>query len=485
MASRSNGTDVERASRASDGMLPYMTEQKSTPDFRSVLASVGHDGRRRWIYAHIVSGLWRTLRGWVALLMIGIYCALPFITIGGKPMLLIDLPGRRYVIAGASFGPQDLWYLLLFVLLGVVLTLLTVALVGRFFCGWLCPHNIFLEVVYRPLEALFEGPAHRRALHDRNGSPGLWWRKGLKWTTWIVVTAALANSMTAIFTGTADFHWGLIVNPVDHPGALILFAVFFGLVLINFAWFREQMCTIFCPYGRLQSVMLDPHSLVVAYDPRRGEPRGKPGRINTGDCVDCGLCVKVCPTGIDIRNGNQMECIHCAACVDACDTVMIKLDRPTGLIAYRSESELAGGKRQVVRPRTVLYGVVLVALLGVIGWSLAHRDVLIITQLRSSPPAVAFVDEAGTEQVRQVHPLKLTNRSDEPLTVTMSLPPDLGARIRLADERIVLAPGQATEITVIIDVPKSRFAGKDLRVDLVVSAGQDQHSTLPITLHCP
>lgn len=461
------------------------TENPPKADFRSVLASVDSQGRRRWLYVHTMRGFWRRARGIVAAVLIAFYLAMPFVTVGGKPLLLIDLPGRHYVVAGFTFGPQDLWYLLLFLLLGIVLTLLTVALVGRFFCGWICPHNIFLEMVYRPLEALFEGQAHRRMKNDRVGGPQVWLRKAAKWAVWILITGALANTMTAVFVGTSDFRWGLIVDPIAHPSAIIFFVVFFSLTLFNFAWFREQTCTIVCPYGRLQSVMLDPHSLVVAYDPRRGEPRGKPGKIGTGDCVDCGLCVKVCPTGIDIRNGNQLECIHCAACVDACDSVMDKLARPRGLIGYRAESELAGGKRRILRPRTVLYGAVLIALFVTIAWSLATRETVTATLLRSGSMPAPFRDEAGVETVRQALPLALFNRSEAPITVTLALPPELGARLRLPQERIELLPGRRTELTPIVDVPRARFGDHDLRVMLQIHHDGDGRIELPVTLRRP
>jgi cytochrome c oxidase accessory protein FixG len=321
--------------------------------------------------------------------------------------------------------------------------------------------------------------------NDRDGGPGVWLRKAGKWATWILITGALANTMTAVFVGTGDFRWGLIVDPVAHPTAIIFFAAFFSLTLFNFAWFREQTCTIVCPYGRLQSVMLDPHSLVVAYDAKRGEPRGKPGKIGTGDCVDCGLCVKVCPTGIDIRNGNQLECIHCAACVDACDSVMDKLNRPLGLIGYRAESELAGGRRRILRPRTILYAVVLLALSTITAWSLATRSTVIATLLRSGSMPASFRDEQGVEMVRQALPLALLSRDDQPLTVTLVLPPELGARLILAQERIELQPGKRLELTPIVDVPRANFGDHDLRSVLEIRHGADGRLDLPVTLRRP
>ncbi|MBA3938043.1 MAG: 4Fe-4S binding protein, partial [Planctomycetes bacterium] len=253
-----------------------MALQSRPDDFRSVLASVDSQGRRQWLYVHAIGGVWRRRRALVAVVLIGFFLALPHVTVGGMPALLIDIPQRRFTIAGHIFWPQDFIYLLLFVLIAIVATALTVALVGRFFCGWLCPHNVFLEMVYRPLERLAEGVAVKRRRRDQDGGDASRVvRKAVKWVAFLAVTVVLANTMTALFTGVEAFRWGFVLDVAAHPDAAIFWALFAGAVLFNFAWFREQTCTIVCPYGRLQSAMLDPHSLVPAYDPRRGEPRGK------------------------------------------------------------------------------------------------------------------------------------------------------------------------------------------------------------------
>ncbi len=454
----------------------------NSSDFRSVMASVDSNGRRQWLHVHLVMGVWRLRRIVLAVGLIGFYLALPCLTIGGKPALLLDIPKRQFIVAGQMFWPQDFSYLLILVLIFVVGTALLVALVGRFFCGWLCPHNVFLETIYRPLERLFEGPAVKRLNRARGKIAGSW-RKLLSWTGYTLVSALLAATATMLFTGTQAFSYGIILDVVAHPNAAIFYGISIGLILFNFAWFREQTCTIVCPYGRLQAAMLDQHSLVVAYDPKRGEPRGKPSEV-TGDCVDCGLCVKVCPTGIDIRNGSQMECIHCTACIDACDSVMIKLDRPINLIGFRSENELAGGKHRFFRLRTVLYSVVLAALLAVFVIRIALRED-IQTVVLPSGFLPAKVELAGTTVIHQTIKLSLINRTGEPRTATLHLPAELGAIITMSSTIIELPPNQRVEILASIDVPLTRYVADRIETSLTIREASGVEHVVDISLRKP
>ena len=454
----------------------------NSSDFRSVMASVDSSGRRQWLHIHLVMGIWRVRRILLAVGLIGFYLALPFLTIGGKPALLLDIPKRQFIVAGQMFWPQDFSYLLILILIFVVGTALLVALVGRFFCGWLCPHNVFLEMIYRPLERLFEGPAVKRLNRARGKIAGSW-RKLLSWTGYLLVSMLLAATATMVFVGPQAFSYGIILDVVAHPSAAIFYGISVGLILFNFAWFREQTCTIVCPYGRLQAAMLDPHSLVVAYDPKRGEPRGKPSEV-TGDCVDCGLCVKVCPTGIDIRNGSQMECIHCTACIDACDSVMIKLDRPINLIGFRSENELSGGKRRIFRLRTVLYSVALAALLAVFVIRIALRED-IQTVVLPSGFLPAKVELAGTTVIHQTIKLSLINRTGEPRTATLHLPAELGATITMQSNDISLPPNYRVEVLASIDVPLTRYVGDRIETTLTIRESSGVEHVVELSLRKP
>jgi cytochrome c oxidase accessory protein FixG len=478
----------------------------SVDDFRSVMASVDRQGRRRWLHVHLLAGAWRRRRQALALALIGGFLLLPHLSRAGLPMLLIDIPHRRYVVAGQVFWPQDLSYLLLFVLIAIIGTLLAVALAGRVFCGWLCPHNLLLELVYRPLERLLEGPAHRRARQDRGPrTVALALRKAAKWTAYLALSVGLAATCTALFTGPQAFAWGVLIDAGEHPAAATFQALLSAAILFDFAWFREQTCTIVCPYGRLQSAMLDPHSLVPAYDARRGEPRGKPAAraapaaaaaapialdgpapaLARGDCVDCGLCVSVCPTGIDIRNGSQLECIHCAACIDACDGVMARLGRAKGLIAYRSENQLQGRPRRTLRGRTLLYAAVLLALVGISAVRIAGRSGLEAMSLRVDAMPRVELDAERREVVRQPLPLSLSNRTGEAQRLTLSLPAGLDAHLIMQYPVVELAPNQRLELTPIVDVPRGRFAAGDCATILVIASDRGSRLELPITLRAP
>jgi len=461
------------------------------PDYRSVMASVDRDGRRKWIYAAIVPGVWRRRRTIVSNLLIVFYLALPFLTIGGEPVLRFDLTQKCYVILGFTFWPQDFFFLLLGVLAFFMFTLLLVSLLGRVFCGWLCPHNVFLEGVFRRLETWWEGPAHKRRLADaKHPWPlGLVGRKLGKWMCYLLAVGAMANTATALFIGPDDFIGGIIVDPFKHPSAAVFFAVFFAVNLFNFAWFREQTCTIVCPYGRWQAAMLDADTIGVTYDFVRGEPRGKKGTV-TGDCVDCFQCVQVCPTGIDIRDGNQLECIHCTACIDACDAVMIKIDRPLGLIRYTSENAVQGKPLRLLRPRGAIYAAALSVIIVIAAVRLGARTDILTTRLRDSAAPTVELTTNGDAMVRQQIHVALLNRSRQQREVTISLPDSLDAEVFLQHPRLTLAPNERQEQTAIVRILKSRFAvgqhgRRQLSTEIVVADDRGETTRLPLQLEAP
>lgn len=450
-------------------------------DFRSVLASVDRQGRRHWLHVDLLWGAWRRRRVLLALLLISFYLAVPFLTVGGEPFLRLDLAARRYVVLGQTFRPQDMFYLLLFALLAVVGTVTMVSLLGRVFCGWLCPHNVFLEMVFRPIERLLEGPGHRRRLAAQQGRPPRV-RQFVKLLLYALVCGVLANTATAIFTGTEAFRWGLVVDPVAHPAAAVFFAFFFSLCLFNFAWFREQTCTIVCPYGRLQAALLDQDTLGVAYDARRGEPRGA-SRKNDGGCIDCFRCVAVCPTGIDIRNGNQLECIHCTACIDACDDVMDRLGQPGGLVRYASERELAGGRRRLLRPRTFLYLAVLLVLVTVAGIAVLGRAPVLAVLLRHGSESRASTDAAGAAVALQLVGFEVVNRTSKDRELSFSLPDCPAGRVLPGPARTLPSLSQQ-QVQLVLEVPLASFDGAQRVVTLAMVSG-DWQETFTITMRKP
>jgi cytochrome c oxidase accessory protein FixG len=352
----------------------------------AVLATLTREGKRRWIYPTPSPGRFLRRRTVVAWALVVLYLALPLVQVGGRPAVLLDFIHREFALFGLVFYPTDT-VLLLVLLVGVLLSvILLTALLGRVWCGWACPQTVYLEFVFRPIERLIEGREHVRKRRD--DGPLTWdkaWRKGLKLSLYTAVSLFLAHTFVAYFVG-----WTALVDMITGPPTenglfFVMMAITTGLVLFDFAYFREQMCTIACPYARMQSVLLDPESLIVAYDTSRGEPRGSrsrsalereaaTGSSALGDCIDCTACVRTCPTGIDIREGLQMECVACTQCIDACDVIMDRIDKPRGLIRYTSEREAEGLITRLVRPRTVIYGLLLALALAAFTTVLANRE---------------------------------------------------------------------------------------------------------------
>jgi cytochrome c oxidase accessory protein FixG len=306
---------------------------KRRPDLDTVY-SINADGSRNFIQPADVSGRWQVRKNLIFGLLLLFYLGMPWVEIGGKPAIHIDLPGRAAHLFGATFTNQD-FHLVFFLVsgMGFALFVLT-SLWGRVWCGYVCPQTVFMEGVIRKVERLIEGPSYARV--KRNQGP--WnldkaWRKALKHAVFIVVALGFAHAFVSYFLPIREL---LLSSPWEHRAAFLWTMFWAGVLYFDFAWFREQTCLIICPYGRLQSTLVDPDTVIIGYDARRGEPRSKRSETG-GDCVDCFRCVEVCPTGIDIRNGLQMECIGCANCIDACDEVMDRIDKPHGLVRYDSE----------------------------------------------------------------------------------------------------------------------------------------------------
>jgi len=350
------------------------TAAPSAPSLDSV-TTIRADGSHVRLQPADAPGRYRLWRRLSAAGLLGLYLALPWIHIGGYPAVLLDLAARRFHFFGRTLAAQDLWLLFFLISgLGFGLFFLT-ALLGRVWCGWACPQTVFLEHVYRRVERWIEGDAiARRRLDTAPWTGAKLARRLAKHGVFVALSLVLAHLLLAYFVSVPSLWAMMRAAPLAHGGAFLFVFGTAGVLYVNFAWFREQLCIVLCPYGRLQSALIDDHSLVIGYDTRRGEPRGKvrraagslaagagdPGQ-RVGDCVDCGRCVAVCPTGIDIRQGLQIECIGCAACIDACDAVMGRLQRPPGLIRYDSLAGLAGGVTRWLRPRTIVYSLLLLA----------------------------------------------------------------------------------------------------------------------------
>ncbi len=392
---------------------------------RETVTTITSDGSRPFLYPTEAHGRFNRLRRVSALGLIAFYLSLPWIRINGYPAAFIDVAERRFHLFGLTFAAQDLW-LLFFGISGVGFSLFFItALLGRIWCGWACPHTVFLDHVYRRIERWVEGDAvKRRMLHAGPMSASRLAKGIVKHGLYLLVSAVITHLFLAYFVSLPQV-WSMIRSaPTEHWGAFAFIGTSTGLLYFNFAWFREQLCIVLCPYGRLQSVLIDSDTLVIGYDGARGEPRaraGQPGAgagaAKPGDCVDCGRCVNVCPTGIDIRQGLQMECIGCTGCIDACDDVMKRLGRAPGLIRYDSQSGFAGGRTRWLRPRTFLYFVLLLAGAGMATWAASTVKPASIGVVRMT--GAPYIVDADT--VRNQFMLRIVNKRNALATFSVSL----------------------------------------------------------------
>jgi cytochrome c oxidase accessory protein FixG len=379
---------------------------------RDSVTTIASDGSRVFLHPASVTGRFARARTWSAYALIAFYVALPWIPINGAPAVFLDVAGRRFHLFGATLAFQDAW-LLFFVITGLAFALFYItALLGRVWCGWACPQTVFLEHVFRRVEALLEGDAvARRALDQAPWSAGKLVRRLTKHVVFFLISAGVAHLFLSYFVSLPEL-WAMMHEaPREHWSAFLFVFIASGILYFNFSWFREQLCIVICPYGRLQSALIDDHSMVIAYDAPRGEPRGKVGTPDAGACIDCRRCVQVCPTGIDIRQGLQIECVACTACIDACDEMMDKVERERGLIRYTSQVALGGGRTRWVRPRTLLYTVLLLAGVGVASWALStvRPAAMSVTRMIGAP---FFLD---ADSVRNQFMVRIVNKQGVPV----------------------------------------------------------------------
>ncbi len=356
--------------------------------FRDSLGTVQEDGKRNWIYPKKVSGKFYRWRSYLSWVLLAILFAGPFIQVDGRPYMLFNIFERKFIIFGAAFWPQDTHLLIFLLLIFFIFIILFTAVFGRVFCGWACPQTLFMEMVFRKIEYLIEGDANQqRKLNVMPWNSEKIWKKSLKMTIFTLISLLISHTVMAYLIGLDQVIEIVSQPPSAHMAGFIGLMAFTGIFLFVFSWFREQACIVVCPYGRLQGVLLDANSINVTYDHVRGEPRGmiRKNQVEDtpkGDCIDCTLCVQVCPTGIDIRNGVQMECVNCTACIDVCDEVMEKVDRPKGLIRYASDNSVLSQTQKLMTTRTKIYSLLLVILIGAFVALITTRDDLGATVTR-------------------------------------------------------------------------------------------------------
>jgi len=432
--------------------------------FRDSIGTIDESGSRNFIYPKKPKGKFTNYRTYVSWLLLAMLLSAPFIKVNGNQFLLFNLAERKFNIFGFPFWPQDFYLLVISVLIGVVFVIVFTIVFGRIFCGWMCPQTIFLEMVFRKIEFAIEGDRHKQIkLSKQEWNAEKIRKKGLKWFIFFIVSFLMANVFLAYFIGSDVLIQHVKEGPLVNLATFIKLLVFTGVFYFVFAWFREQACIIVCPYGRLQGVLLDNKSINVAYDYKRGESENgrKKFRKNEdrsdlghGDCIDCNQCVHVCPTGIDIRNGTQLECVNCTACIDACDEVMDKVGYDKGLIRYASEDDISKGEKFKFTGRLKFYATVLILLMGLLVSLLFVRQDVDTTLVRL--PGKMFYTEG--DNIKNVYTFKVINKTRQDIeNVELKLINHNGT-IEMIGGNVTIKDQDLAEGTIFILIPK-----KDLK----------------------
>src|SRR3989339_70341 len=450
-------------------------ENQNTPHqeeaFRDSLATVTQEGKRKWIFPKKPSGKFYTARSILSVFLLAFLFGAPFIKIGGHPLLLLNVIDRHFVIFGVPFGPHDLHLFALTMIAIIVSVFLFTVVYGRLFCGWICPQTIFMEMVFRKIEYWIEGDWQKqRALKAAPWSGIKIFKKTTKQIIFFTISFLIANTFLSYIIGVDKLYHFISDGPGEHFGTFLAIVIFSGLFYFVFSYFREQACTLVCPYGRLQGVMLDQNSVVIHYDYKRGEPRGKlkKGEENTnGDCIDCGQCVDVCPTGIDIRNGTQLECVNCTACIDVCDSVMTKISKPKGLIRYASKTQIETKRQTLFTPRAIGYTIVLLILVSLISILMTNRTQVELSILRT--PGMLFQEQPG-EKRSNFYDLKIVNKTFDKFGVSVELEYIQG-EIKIIGKDLSVEPQGVTEAKFLVILPKSEIKYLKTPIKIAVKSG--------------
>jgi len=455
-------------------------ETPNNENFRDSIGTVTEEGKRSWVFPKKPVGKFYKYRTWVSYGLLLFLFSAPFIKINGNQFLLFNVLERRFNIFGFPFWPQDFHLFVISMIIGVVFIILFTVAFGRIFCGWICPQTIFMEMVFRRIEYLIEGDRGKQIrLAKQAWNAEKIKKRVLKWILFFIISFLIANIFLAYLIGSDKLINYITDGPFSHTSTLISLLIFTAVFYFIFAWFREQVCVIACPYGRLQGVLLDKKSIVVAYDYKRGEK--KKGRAKfkknedraasgKGDCIDCFQCVQVCPTGIDIRNGTQLECVNCTACIDACDAMMENVNLPKGLIRYASEENIAEKKKFKFNARLKGYTAVLVILIGVLTGMLFLRNDVEATILRL--PGQLY-EKKENNIIRNVYTFKLVNKTTEEIEdVHFKLISHRGEIVLVRRENFQIPEQGLSEGTFFIDINQAALETDKERLKIGVYSGK-------------
>ncbi len=455
-------------------------EKPNDADFRDRPDNIDASGQRKWIRAKQPKGKWYRRRSIVGYTLLTFLIAAPFLKIGGHPLMMLDILHRKFFLFGQMVFAEDTYILALVMAVAIISIVLFTVIFGRVWCGWACPQTLFLELIYRKIEFLIDGNGRTRKNKTVDAGT-LKIRLLLKHTIYLLISILFTNVLVMWFIGPEQL-WKIISEPVsDH---LVGFMVMTGLSLFYY-WiyssFREQVCTLFCPYGRMQGVLLDNNSVSVIYDYKRGEPRN-PKVSEGGDCINCRQCVAVCPTGIDIRNGSQLECIHCASCIDECNIVMKKIGRPYNLIRYDSFQGVKSGKRALLNPRSIAYSVVLLLLVTLLAFTAGRRTTIDVTLWRAQGTLYQQLDPETYSNIYQV---MFLNKGIEALELTPRLLDFPTGEVSIAGNKVVLPPNGKLKEMMIIKMKKRVLTGKETEIRIGMYAGDQLKETITTNFLAP
>ncbi len=433
--------------------------------FRDSISTVDKDGKRVWVFAKKISGKWFNKRQFFSYSLLAFLFIAPFIKIGGNPLLMFNILERKFVIFGKVFWPEDSHLFAISMIAFVVLIIVFTVVFGRLFCGWACPQTIFLEMIFRRIEFWIDGDWNQQKKLDKQPWNAEKIRKRLiKWGIYWIISFAIANIFLAYIIGIDELFSIMGDHPKNHIGGLIAIFAFTSIFFAVFTWFREQVCIAVCPYGRLQGVLLDQNSILVAYDYKRGE--GKTGRakfkknenraeLGKGDCIDCNQCVNVCPTGIDIRNGTQLECVNCTACMDACDFMMEKVGLEKNLIRYDSEFGISQGKKFKLTSRAKAYIVLMIGILVLLTVLLATRSDIETTILRERGTSYQRIDSITYSNIYNIH---LINKTSKDMPIKLRVESE-NATLEVFGGKVNLAPSEQTKRKLLVKMKSNNITG--------------------------
>ena len=449
--------------------------------FRDSISTINEDGSRKWVYAKKPKGKWYNRRKIVSYVLLIILFGAPHVYINGHQSILFNLMERKFILLGKVFWPQDFFLFAIAMIIGIVFIITFTIIFGRLFCGWVCPQTIFMEMVFRRIEYWIEGDWTRQKKLNK----GPWnaekiRKKLLKHTIFWVISFLIANTFLAYIIGSEKL-WEIQTDPFgEHIGGLIAITVFTTIFYLVFSMLREQVCTTICPYGRLQGVLLDENSMVVAYDHDRGE--GKEGRAKfkknedrassgKGDCIDCNQCVVVCPTGIDIRHGTQLECVNCTACIDSCDHMMESVGLEKGLIRFVSENSIKDRTGFQWTRRVISYTILLSSMIVMLVFLLLTRQDFEVTLLRQRGSTYQTTSDG---LISNIFEIGLTNKTQNDYKIELKVENNKDAIVNIVIDDLVLYKEARAKERVVLKLPMSKIHnGKEILTIVVYGNGKE------------